>query len=48
MRPFYTLGDFQPDTGQVHLPPCDKKDIHKEMVVELKGMVSILYYRQGE
>ena len=32
---FYTLGDFQPDTGQVHLPPMDRKDIHKEMSHEL-------------
>ena len=39
---FYTLGDFQPDTGQVHLPPCDKKDIHKEMVVELKELAVTL------
>ena len=28
MREYFdTLGDHQPDTGQVHLPPGDKKDI---------------------
>jgi hypothetical protein len=32
---FYTLGDFQPDTGQVHLPPCDKNDIFDEMHTDL-------------
>ena len=32
---FMSLGDWQPDTGQVHLPPIDKKDIHTEMKVEI-------------
>ena len=32
---FCELGDFQPDTGQVHLPPMDKKDIHGELRQEL-------------
>ena len=31
---FYTLGDHQPDTGHIHLPPGDKKDIHSEMNAE--------------
>ena len=44
---FFTLGDFQPDTGQVHLPPCDKKDIHKEMVADLdKNAVSLGQFYQ--
>jgi hypothetical protein len=32
---FYTLGDYQPDTGQVHLPPSDRLDVYTEMSVEL-------------
>ncbi len=32
---FYTLGDHQPDTGQIHIPPGDKKDIFIEMQAEL-------------
>ncbi len=35
---FYTLGDHQPDTGQVHLPPGDKKDIFTEMHAELADL----------
>ena len=32
---FETLGDWQPDTGQLHLPPMDKKDIYTEMTSSL-------------
>ena len=32
---FSTLGDYQPDTGQVHMPPGDKKDIYDELASEL-------------
>ena len=28
---FYTIGDFQPDTGQVHLPPGEKQDLSAEL-----------------
>ena len=42
---FYSLGDFQPDTGEVHLPPMDQKDIHKEMVLELgEAAISLKYF----
>ena len=34
---FETLGDHQPDTGQVHLPPGDKKDIYDELQHDLGG-----------
>ena len=38
MREYFdTLGDLQPDTGQVHLPPGDKKDIYDEMHHDLEG-----------
>jgi len=32
---FYTLGYHQPDSGQIHLPPGDNKDIFTEMHAEL-------------
>ena len=32
---FETLGDWQPDTGQLHLPPTDKADVYLEMAKEL-------------
>ena len=34
---FDLVGDHQPDTGQVHIPPGDKKDIYDEMHHELQG-----------
>ena len=38
MRSYFdTLGDFQPDNGQIHLPPMDKHDIFLEMSAELDG-----------
>ena len=37
---FYTLGDHQPDTGQIHLPPGDKKDIFAEMARDVEQCVS--------
>ena len=33
---FYTLGDYQPDTGQIHLLPSDQVDIFKEMSNDLE------------
>ena len=42
---FYSLGDHQPDTGELHLPPGnEKKDIHAEMDVEIEG--DIVSYEQ--
>jgi hypothetical protein len=37
---FFTLGDFQPDNGQVHLPPMDKKDVHAELSKDLETPLS--------
>ena len=37
---FYTLGDHQPDTGQIHLPPGDKKDMYAEMARDVEQCVS--------
>ena len=37
-RHFQDLGDWQPDTGEVHLPPMDKLDIHVEMEHELEEL----------
>ena len=34
---FCALGDYQPDTGHVHLPPMDKIDIFREMEQEIGG-----------
>ena len=34
---FFTLGDYQPDTGQIHLPPGDRNDIYEEMRHDLSG-----------
>ena len=31
---FHLLGDFQPDTGQIHLPPMTKEDVYNEMITE--------------
>jgi len=42
---FCALGDYQPDTSQVHLPPMDKKDIWAEMHSELgQDCVSTQYF----
>ena len=32
---FGSIGDYQPDTDKIHLPPSDKSDIHTELVVDL-------------
>lgn len=32
---FTTLGDFQPDSGQIHLPPMDQQDVYNECKQEL-------------
>lgn len=32
---FFTLGDYQPDTGKIHLPPSDKQDVFNEMQMDL-------------
>lgn len=37
---FYTVGDHQPDTGQIHLPPGEKVDIYQEMAAELKDCIT--------
>ena len=37
---FYTIGDFQPDTCQVHLPPMDKQDVYAEMTKEAGDWLS--------
>jgi hypothetical protein len=37
---FYTLGDHQPNTGQIHLPPGDRQDICNEMKNDL-GELSV-------
>lgn len=32
---FCSLGDYQPDTGEIHLPPMAQQDVYDEMVVDL-------------
>ena len=43
---FASLGDYQPDTGEVHLPPMDQKDVHAEMWSELGDTycISLSYF----